>query len=426
MKKQALVTGATSGIGRATALRLAAEGYDIIATGRRSERLESLRREIEAAGGRCTTLTFDVRSEEAVRRNLEPLGRVDLLVNNAGLAAGLEHIDKGDTADWDAMIDTNVKGLLYVTRVITPKMVAAGGGHVFNIGSIAGTEPYENGAVYCASKHAVHAISQAMPADTLLAIRQLPSLSEVFAHMLKEMKKEASSTLIIDLRNNSGGWTPIVLPTLYQLFGDHFLQTDMDIEFYRIISPLYMQKLQTNLQDFNQAYGTDYAYGDYTFSTDEADTTNIEQRRTDFIKNCISSVPEELRKQQGKALYTPEHIYVIINERTFSAAFHYTFYLWKMGATLVGIPSGQAPNTYMEQTLFRLPYTGMQGSISNSIQICFPGKDRCAHTLYPDLMPTYQDYQRYNFDVQTEILYLLDKIKSAPHSHTNPAEKNQK
>ena len=104
MKKQALVTGATSGIGRATALRLAAEGYDIIATGRRSERLESLRREIEAAGGRCTTLTFDVRSEEAVRRNLEPLGRVDLLVNNAGLAAGLEHIDKGDTADWDAMI----------------------------------------------------------------------------------------------------------------------------------------------------------------------------------------------------------------------------------------------------------------------------------------------------------------------------------
>lgn len=180
------------------------------------------------------------------------------------------------------------------------------------------------------------------------------------------------------------------------------------------------------MQDFNQTYGTDYTYGDYTFSTDEADTTNIEQRRADFIENCMSSAPEELRKQQGKALYTPEHIYVITNERTFSAAFHYTFYLWKMGATLAGIPSGQAPNTYMEQTLFRLPYTGMQGSISNSIQICFPGKDRCAHTLYPDLMPTYQDYQRYNFDVQTEILYLLDKIKSAPHSHTNPAGKNQK
>ena len=167
--KQALVTGATSGIGRATALRLAREGYAITATGRRAERLETLRREIEAAGGHCTTLCFDVRSEEEVRRALEPLERIDLLVNNAGLAAGLEHIDCGDTRDWDAMIDTNVKGLLYVTRIVSAKMVAAGSGHIFNIGSIAGTEPYENGAVYCASKHAVHAISQAMRADLLAA-----------------------------------------------------------------------------------------------------------------------------------------------------------------------------------------------------------------------------------------------------------------
>ena len=167
MKKQALITGATSGIGRAAALRLAALGYDITATGRRCERLEALKTAIEETGAKYTALCFDVRSEAEVRRFLEPLERVDLLVNNAGLAAGLEHIDKGDTADWDAMIDTNVKGLLYVTRVITPKMVAAGSGHVINIGSIAGTEPYENGAVYCASKHAVHAISQAMRADLL-------------------------------------------------------------------------------------------------------------------------------------------------------------------------------------------------------------------------------------------------------------------
>lgn len=169
MKKQALITGATSGIGRATALRLARMGYHITATGRRAERLAALRAEIETAGGSCSTLAFDVRCEAEVRRFLEPMEHVDLLVNNAGLAAGLEHIDRGDTADWDAMIDTNVKGLLYVTRVITPKMVAAGRGHIVNIGSIAGTEPYENGAVYCASKHAVHAISQAMRADLLSA-----------------------------------------------------------------------------------------------------------------------------------------------------------------------------------------------------------------------------------------------------------------
>lgn len=167
MKKQALITGATSGIGRAAALRLAGLGYDIIATGRRAERLAELKSAVEALGGSCRTLCFDVRSEAECIKNLEPLERVDLLLNNAGLAAGLEHIDQGSTADWDAMIDTNVKGLLYVTRVITPKMVAAGQGHVINIGSIAGTEPYENGAVYCASKHAVHAISQAMRADLL-------------------------------------------------------------------------------------------------------------------------------------------------------------------------------------------------------------------------------------------------------------------
>ena len=165
MKKQALITGATSGIGRATALRLAAEGYDIIATGRRADRLEALKKEVEKAGGKCTTLCFDVRNLDEVYDNLGELDAVDILVNNAGLAAGLEHIDEGDTADWDAMIDTNVKGLLYVTRTIVPKMQA--GGHVFNLGSIAGTEAYENGAVYCASKHAVHAISQSMRADLL-------------------------------------------------------------------------------------------------------------------------------------------------------------------------------------------------------------------------------------------------------------------
>lgn len=167
MGKQALITGATSGIGRAAALRLAGIGYDIIATGRRADRLEALRHEIEQKGVRCTTLVFDVRSEAECKAHLEPIDHVDLLLNNAGLAAGLEHIDCGDTADWDAMIDTNVKGLLYVTRIIAPKMVAARSGHIINIGSIAGTEPYENGAVYCASKHAVHAISQSMRADLL-------------------------------------------------------------------------------------------------------------------------------------------------------------------------------------------------------------------------------------------------------------------
>ncbi len=166
-KKIALITGATSGIGRATALKLASLGYSIIVTGRRVDRLEALQAEVEASGAECVTLCFDVRSNQECEEHLSPIEHIDLLVNNAGLASGMEHIDVGELSDWDAMIDTNVKGLLYVTRIVAPKMVAAKAGHIINIGSIAGTEAYENGAVYCASKHAVHAISQSMRSDLL-------------------------------------------------------------------------------------------------------------------------------------------------------------------------------------------------------------------------------------------------------------------
>lgn len=170
--KTALITGATSGIGEATARRLGALGYRLIITGRRSHRLEQVKRSIEAESAvEVLALTFDVRERVAVERALGGLPEawkdIDVLVNNAGLAAGLEHLDEGDPDDWDRMIDTNVKGLLYVTRQVAPLMVARHTGHIINIGSIAGRETYENGAVYCASKHAVNALSQGMRIDLL-------------------------------------------------------------------------------------------------------------------------------------------------------------------------------------------------------------------------------------------------------------------
>ena len=169
MQKLAVITGATAGIGEATALKLASLGYGVVITGRREERVQALKCAIEkqySAEVQC--LCFDVRSEQACMENLARIPaeqQIDLLVNNAGLASGLEHIDQGDTQQWNAMIDTNVMGLLYVTRVISPRMVTQCHGHIVTIGSIAGTQPYENGAVYCASKHAVHAISQSMRID---------------------------------------------------------------------------------------------------------------------------------------------------------------------------------------------------------------------------------------------------------------------
>lgn len=172
MKKTVLVTGATSGIGEATARLFAAEGCNLIITGRRAERLKQLKKEMEnECGCEVQALCFDVRDrfqcEAALGSLKESFRTIDILVNNAGLAAGLEHIDQGDLNDWDAMIDTNVKGLLYITRLVARGMIERGGGHIINIGSIAGTQPYENGGVYCATKHAVHALSQVMRSDFL-------------------------------------------------------------------------------------------------------------------------------------------------------------------------------------------------------------------------------------------------------------------
>ena len=255
-----------------------------------------------------------------------------------------------------------------------------------------------------------NALKKEMPADTLQAICALPSFSGTFAAMLKEMKKHHSEYLIIDLRGNSGGWTPIVLASLYQLYGDKYLQKDMDTEYYRIVSPLYMNKLEITLEEFNRSYGTDYSFGDYTFSMKEQEDIPLDTLRRQFIDGCMSSVKEELRAQKGAPVYAPKQVFVVTDERTFSAAFHYAFMLWKMGATVVGVPSGQAPNTFMEQTLFKLPYTGIEGSISNSVQIFLPGKDKRAKTFWPDVMLTYDEYKQTGFDKQAEILFLLNKI----------------
>ncbi|MEZ5000479.1 MAG: SDR family NAD(P)-dependent oxidoreductase [Bacteroidales bacterium] len=172
MNKIVLITGATSGIGLGTARIFAKNGYDLILTGRRADRLDELKKELVPAYGiKVLTLRFDVRDLAQVEKHLGnlPAGweNVDILVNNAGLAVGLNHINDGVVDDWERMIDTNIKGLLYVTRVISPGMVKRGKGHIINIGSIAGKETYENGNVYCATKHAVDALSKSMRIDLL-------------------------------------------------------------------------------------------------------------------------------------------------------------------------------------------------------------------------------------------------------------------
>ena len=170
MKKIALITGATSGIGQAIATRLAKEGYALIVTGRRREKLDAVSAELSRTTD-VLPLVFDVRKLDEVQKHLgnlpEDWKNIDVLVNNAGLAAGLEPLHEGLVDDWERMIDTNVKGLLYVSRTILPGMIERKRGHVFNLGSIAGKETYMNGNVYCASKHAVDSLSRSMRMECL-------------------------------------------------------------------------------------------------------------------------------------------------------------------------------------------------------------------------------------------------------------------
>jgi NADP-dependent 3-hydroxy acid dehydrogenase YdfG len=164
----ALITGATSGIGKATAYALADEGFSLVLCGRRQNRLEEISNELSAKTS-VHTLCFDVRNRQEVQRAIDSLpeafSRIDILINNAGNAHGLSSIESADLDDWEAMIDTNVKGLLYVSRAVIPGMAERQSGHIIQIGSIAGKEVYPNGNVYCATKHAVDALNKGMRMD---------------------------------------------------------------------------------------------------------------------------------------------------------------------------------------------------------------------------------------------------------------------
>ena len=171
MKKIALITGATSGIGEACARKFAQGGYNLILTARRKEKLEEIKAQLEAENDnvKVRTLVFDVRDADAAKAAIDSLEdewqKVDVLINNAGLALGLEKEYEGDMEDWSTMIDTNIKGLLTMTRLIVPGMVKRNEGHVINVGSVAGDAAYAGGNVYCATKAAVKAITDGLRID---------------------------------------------------------------------------------------------------------------------------------------------------------------------------------------------------------------------------------------------------------------------
>ncbi len=202
MNKIVCITGASSGFGEACALKFSANGYDLIITGRRKEKLESLKKRIEEKGNsKVFVLPMDVQNKTVVFQGVESLPeewkKIDILVNNAGLALGRDNFDEASLEDWDTMIDTNVKGLLYMSRAVLPLMIPHNKGHIINIGSTAARQVYQKGNVYCATKHAVDAISQAMRIDLLphkikiTAIHPGAAETEFSKVRLKHDEKEA-------------------------------------------------------------------------------------------------------------------------------------------------------------------------------------------------------------------------------------------
>lgn len=251
-----------------------------------------------------------------------------------------------------------------------------------------------------------------VPPNRDMAIAMIPSLSEEFENMLQQMKQHGSKNLIIDMRNNGGGSTGICRPMVYMLYGDKYLEIyhQMDQGIF-VASPRTISK--TALDEINATNEYKIEYGDYIDLSDFTyKETSIEDQRDMFIKESMCSIKDKLRALNGQPVYSPEHVYVVTNALTYSAAFHFSYYLWRMGATIVGVTSSQAPNTFMGgQRYITLPRTGLVGEIDQGIQICFPDNDPRAKEFFPDLMPTYEDYKRYNFDDNAPILYLLDIIK---------------
>jgi len=229
-------------------------------------------------------------------------------------------------------------------------------------------------------------------------------VADVFAKMLREMKAANSPRLIIDLRGNGGGWTMIMYAALYELYGKRFMDTDLGMHFATKVSDAWLKKNNTTLEQLNQNGGTPLKMGDFI-----EQSSNISS--FDWFMCADKSI---LEAQHGIPIYTPEEIYVVTDVQTFSSAFHTAYMLWEMGAKVVGVTSGQAPNTFMEVTRFKLPNTGLECSASNSLQSCFPTDHPMAKTLTPDIQLSYDDYRQFDFSKDAELLF-IEKLNIKIH-----------
>jgi len=251
----------------------------------------------------------------------------------------------------------------------------------------------------------------------------IPSLYDRFSRLLEEMRSAGAEYLIIDLRRNSGGMTPLVYALLYMLYGDALLESELEAEYDTRLSQLYLSKIGfADIDELNARRGTDFATGDlqdgYLFKNDLAKP--IEERRQSSRLTDYGA--EYFRPRNDSPPYTPR-VVVVTSAATFSAAFHFTYFLAEIGdATVVGVPPRQAPNAFMENTSFTLPHSGLEGSIANSVQVLYPADHPRAKVFTPDFAMAWDDFRRYGFDPDAEILFALDLIRTGriPGEPTRP------
>lgn len=249
-----------------------------------------------------------------------------------------------------------------------------------------------------------------MPTDIDVAIHQVPSLLEPGAQMLDEMKRKNTPNLIIDLRDNGGGSTPVIVPFFYRMYGDAYFGRPNDAEFVQVKSQLYLEKYHSTVKE-ERKKDPSFEVGDYEFTSGDEPGTAEEKRNKKFEEWNQRRIPwaRPLEELHGKPVYRPAKVIVLCSPGTFSAAFQAMFALHQMGAIVIGVPSAQSPNAFMEGTPFVLPESGIQGLISNGTQMYLP-KDPRANVFHPDFETTYSIISKYDGGPDATLRYALDLL----------------